>query len=117
MFTNVGSGEHEVTVRDIHQCGELPGSTYIVDFPKYFTPNGDGYHDEWNISALSGQANAKIYIFDRFGKLLREIRPSSNGWDGNLNNQSLPATDYWFIVHYEEKNQTKEFKSHFALKR
>jgi gliding motility-associated-like protein len=117
VFSNVGSGEHEVTVRDIHQCGELPGSTYIVDFPRYFTPNGDGYHDEWNISALSGQTNAKIHIFDRFGKLLKEIRPSSNGWNGTFNQQFLPSTDYWFIVHYEEKNQTKEFKSHFALKR
>ncbi|MGH2665205.1 T9SS type B sorting domain-containing protein [Flavobacterium sp.] len=117
VFTNVGSGEHTIKVRDVNQCGVLSINATIIDFPKFFTPNGDGYHDRWNISALSGQANAKIYIFDRFGKLLKEIRPSSSGWDGTFNDLPLPSTDYWFIVYYNEDNQDKEFKSHFALKR
>ncbi|MEN9448218.1 MAG: hypothetical protein RJA25_1508, partial [Bacteroidota bacterium] len=77
----------------------------------------DGYHDTWNISELSAQPNAKIYIFDRFGKFLKEIRPSGAGCSGIYNAKDLPATDYWFVVTYEEKGITKELKSHFALKR
>lgn len=116
VFTNVGSGSHTIIVRN--ECGSVgPETVTLVDYPKFFTPNGDGYHDQWNISALSGQAKAKIYIFDRFGKLLKEIQPSSNGWDGTFNQKDLPATDYWFVVYYNEKNTNKEFKSHFALKR
>jgi gliding motility-associated-like protein len=116
VFTDVSSGQHQIAVRN--ECGSLgPKTVTIIDYPQYFTPNGDGYHDTWNISALSGQANAKIYIFDRFGKLLKEIRPSSYGWDGTFNGLALPSTDYWFVVSYEENNQSKEFKSHFALKR
>jgi gliding motility-associated-like protein len=116
VFVNVGAGPHTVIARN--GCGMVgPDTVTIVDYPKFFTPNGDGYHDQWNISALSGQANAKIYIFDRFGKLLKEIQPSSNGWDGTFNQQNLPATDYWFVVYYIEKDMSKEFKSHFALKR
>jgi gliding motility-associated-like protein len=57
----------------------------IIDYPKYFTPNGNGYHGTWNISSLKPESNAKIYIFDRYGKLLKEIRPWSDGWDGTFN--------------------------------
>ena len=115
VFTNVGSGQHSVTVRN--QCDALVDTFTIIDYPKFFTPNGDGYHDTWNIFALSDQPNAKIYIFDRLGKLIKEIRASGDGWNGTFNGAELPSTDYWFTIQYLEDNQNKEFKSHFALKR
>ncbi|MFL9843255.1 T9SS type B sorting domain-containing protein, partial [Flavobacterium rhizosphaerae] len=81
----------------------------------YFTPNGDGYHDYWNITGLD--ASARIYIFDRYGKLLKQISPDGIGWDGTFNGQPVPSDDYWFLVEYTEGNQSKEFRSHFAIKR
>uniref|UniRef100_UPI0037510271 T9SS type B sorting domain-containing protein n=1 Tax=Flavobacterium sp. TaxID=239 RepID=UPI0037510271 len=83
----------------------------------YFTPNGDGYHDSWNIVGLANQPNAKIYIFDRFGKLIKQISSNGDGWDGTFNGQQLPATDYWFSVNYLEQTIEKQFKAHFSLKR
>uniref|UniRef100_UPI003751EC5E T9SS type B sorting domain-containing protein n=1 Tax=Flavobacterium sp. TaxID=239 RepID=UPI003751EC5E len=83
----------------------------------YFTPNGDGYHDSWNIVGLANQPNAKIYIFDRFGKLIKQISSNGDGWDGTFNGQLLPATDYWFSVNYLEQTFEKQFKAHFSLKR
>ena len=115
VFIDVLSGTHKVRVRN--ECGMLEDDAYILDYPRFFTPNGDGYNDTWNIFALNSQPNSKIYIFDRYGKLLKEISPSGIGWDGTFNKQILPATDYWFIVHYEENNVNKVFKSHFAIKR
>ena len=88
----------------------MTNNTAIIDFPKYFTPNGDGYHDTWNISALNNQPNAKIYIFDRFGKLIKEITPSKKCWDGNFKGQPLPSTDYWFTLFYEKNKANKELK-------
>ncbi|MGL2967635.1 T9SS type B sorting domain-containing protein, partial [Flavobacterium sp. XGLA_31] len=73
-----------------------------IDYPHYFTPNGDGYHDTWNIQGLVNQAGAKIYIFDRYGKLLKQISPTSPGWDGTMNGHLLPADDYWFTVDFLE---------------
>ena len=73
VFTNVGLGAHTINVRDLNQCGLIFKGKFIVDYLRYFTPNDDGYHDTRNISALNGQANSKIYIFDRFGKLLKQI--------------------------------------------
>ncbi|WP_291088944.1 T9SS type B sorting domain-containing protein, partial [Flavobacterium sp. BFFFF1] len=88
------------------------------DYPKYFTPNGDGIHDTWNISVLSNQPNAKIYIFDRFGKLLKQISTTNpGGWDGTYNGQPMIADDYWFVVKYQEQGVNKEFRAHITLKR
>jgi len=117
IFTNVNSGSHTIKVTDVNQCGELTQLATIVDYPKFFTPNNDGYHDTWNISALSNQSNSKIEIFDRMGKLIKIILPTGNGWNGTFNEKPLPATDYWFVVYYKENNLDKIFKSHFALKR
>ncbi|MDG1056821.1 MAG: T9SS type B sorting domain-containing protein, partial [Flavobacteriaceae bacterium] len=118
-FIGVDPGDHTVYVRDVNGCGVTATMIYIVDYPKYFTPNGDGYHDTWNISSLRYQANAKIYIFDRYGKLLKQITPAGQGWDGTYNGQQMPTSDYWFSLEYhtEGQNDLKQFKAHFTLKR
>lgn len=116
-FENVASGVHMVTVRDKNGCGSVTDEVMVVNYPKFFTPNGDGFNETWNIVDLEEQLNAVIYIYDRYGKLLSQIYPSKNGWDGYYNGAAMPSSDYWFTVTYEENNQTKEFKSHFSLKR
>ena len=90
-----------------------------MDYPLYFTPNNDGYHDTWNIYGISSQPKAKIYRFDRYGKLLKQISPTSEGWDGTFNGNPLPSSDYWFTVEYDEPNDgsLKQFNAHFSLKR
>ncbi len=112
------SGNHTVYVRDAKACDELSYDVRVIDYPKYFTPNGDGYHDTWNIPTLSNQPGATIFIFDRFGKLLKEISTTNpTGWDGTYNGQPMMADDYWFVVKYAEQGIAKEFRAHFAIKR
>jgi len=117
VFTNVSLGEHVVTVGDTNGCTGLTQNVFIIGYPKFFTPNGDGYNETWNVIGLIDQPNAIIYIFDRYGKLLKQIRPSGQGWDGTYTGQPLPASDYWFTVEYEELATTKVFRNHFTLKR
>jgi gliding motility-associated-like protein len=118
---NISYGEHTIEARDINGCGEGSDTVLIMDYPKYFTPNGDGVHETWNIIGISDQPNAKIYIFDRFGKLLKQLSPTGTGWNGTYNGMPLPSDDYWFSVEYVEpdgeQGTKKEFKAHFALKR
>ena len=118
-FVGVNPGERVVNVRDLNGCGVGFAVVYVIDFPKYFTPNGDGYHDTWNIIGISNQLNAKIQIFDRYGKLLKEIRPSGDGWDGTYNGARLPSSDYWFILSYNEPvtGAPTLLNAHFSLKR
>ena len=117
QFFNLPSGQYTVTVRDKVGCGSKDASIRIITYPKFFTPNGDGYNDRWNISDLSDQSDSKIYIFDRMGKLIKQISPQGEGWDGTFNGQPLPGTDYWFNVFFKEDGISKEFKAHFSIKR
>jgi len=117
IFHQTSSGQHTISVRDFNKCGQIDTTAFLIDYPKFFTPNGDGYHDTWNIYDLSIQTNSKIHIFDRYGKLVAFIKPSGAGWDGTYNGEELPSTDYWFVVQYLENNISKEFKAHFSMKR
>jgi len=118
VFENVQRGIHIVTITDANGCGSVSIEVNVIDFPRFITPNEDGYHDTWNISSLSeSDPNAKIYIYDRYGKLLTLITPSTNGWDGTFNGTPLPSNDYWFSAEYMLDGKQKVFKGHFSLKR
>ena len=116
VFNNLEAGEYLVYVQDKNGCGITTMSFYILDYPKYFTPNDDGYNDTWQIKNLDkrGFEASKIYIFDRYGKLLKQTSPLSQGWNGTFNGTPLPSTDYWFVL---ELTNGKTINGHFALKR
>ncbi|WP_445457532.1 choice-of-anchor L domain-containing protein [Flavobacterium sp. HNIBRBA15423] len=115
-FNNLVADEYTAYVRDKNGCGITSETFYILDYPKFFTPNGDGINDAWKIENLEkrGLESSKIYIFDRFGKLLKQINPLGNGWNGTFNGNLLPASDYWFVL---ELTNGKTVKSHFSMKR
>ena len=115
VFENVTNGCHTINVTDLVSCSSLSTTVFIFDYPKFFTPNDDGYNDYWNIFFENSVTN--INIFDRFGKLLKQIQQNEMGWDGKYNGHKLPSTDYWFVLDYEECGVFRTFKSHFSLKR
>ncbi|QDO93947.1 T9SS type B sorting domain-containing protein [Formosa sediminum] len=116
-FTNVYPGHYIVKVKDTkNNCGITEGHVDVLGFPKFFTPNGDGYHDTWKIDNESQTLvlRSTILIFNRYGKLVKELRTTDEGWDGTLNGRPLPSDDYWFTL---TLNDGRTFKSHFSLKR
>ena len=118
VFHNALSGEHKITINDVKgDCGAITLITNVLKYPKFFTPNGDGFNDTWNIWSLAHQPDDIIYIYDRYGKLLKQLSPAEEGWEGNYNGYSLPSSDYWFQVFYKNNNVPQEFKAHFSIKR
>ncbi len=117
VFDNVESGFHTITVRDKNNCGLTITEAIVINYPKFFTPNGDGDNDTWNIKDLRKQSISNIMIIDRYGKFITDIKPSGNGWNGTYNGTQAISDDYWFIVTYKKDNESKEFKAHFTLKR
>lgn len=96
---------------------EVLPKTVAIDYPKFFTPNGDGIHEYWNISPVADSNDAEIYIYDRNGQFITQLTSKGSGWDGTLNGRNLPASDYWFKVVYTEYGSQKEYMSHFSLVR
>ena len=117
VFTEVASGIHFLRIIDAVGCTDLNFKISVIGYPKFFTPNGDGQNETWNVIGLSSQYNPVVTIFDRYGKLLKQMKSTDFGWDGTYNGIPMPATDYWFKVIYLEEGIDKEFKSHFSLKR
>jgi len=112
--------DHQIIVRDKNGCNDtviIPVSAVVVNFPKLFTPNGDGWYDTWKIYGINQLSNAKVSIYNRYGKLVAQLNSNSPGWDGKLNNAPVLADDYWFTISYTENGLNKEYKSHFSIRR
>jgi len=122
IFTDVSAGFHEIRVRDLNGCGISSATVLVIDYPRFFTPNGDGYNDTWHIEGIETRPLATIYIFDRYGKLLKQLNPQGEGWDGTYNGELMPATDYWFkitldVIFGDDSTNIKTYTGHFSLKR
>ncbi|HEX9979855.1 MAG TPA: T9SS type B sorting domain-containing protein [Flavobacterium sp.] len=111
-FENLPAGAYTVYVKN--GCGIVEEEVFLLTYPKYFTPNGDGFHEYWKVIFSESEPHLKTYIFDRYGKLITGFMPDSPGWDGTLNGSELPSSDYWFVV---VRENGKEFRGHFAMKR
>lgn len=121
IFMNVPSGVNTVIINDTNGCGTTePLEFLVVGYPKFFTPNGDGINDDWNIEGIETLTNPVVYVFDRYGKLLKQLGVAG-GWDGTYNGQPMPSSDYWFRFEYGETDAgmlvAKTRKTHFSLKR
>lgn len=114
LFTNVPKGNYIAYIRNTTNCEYATYPFTILDYPTFFSPNGDGSNDFWNVEHLENYPNSIIYIFDRYGKLLKQIDSNSIGWNGTYNGSSLPADDYWFRL---VLNENQIVNGHFSLKR
>ena len=118
IFTGVSPGEHTIFVQEKNNCGIKPTRVFVFGFPNFFTPNGDGKNDTWNVKgvdpALFPESN--IYIYDRYGKMLVNFTANNIGWNGFYNNIEALSSDYWYMAKITDTNGTsREFKGHFSL--
>lgn len=113
-FYNLENGAYQVYIRDKYNCGVVKDEAYLLMYPKFFTPNGDGSNDTWKIKFSENEPGIKIEIFDRYGKLIKGLLKNNLEWDGKFNGKELPSTDYWFVV---TRANGKEHRGHFTLKR
>ncbi len=121
VFTGVLPGTYMLTMRDRNGCGEIREEIVVVGFLSHFSPNGDGFNENWHIEGLSYLEDPVVTIYDRYGKLLRQLQASSGGWDGTYNGQPVPATDYWFKLSYRNSSGNRVYarylQNHFSLRR
>ncbi|MBU2996961.1 T9SS type B sorting domain-containing protein [Cellulophaga baltica] len=121
IFKDVLAGEHIVYVNDLNGCGEVSESIVVIGFLKFFTPNSDGINDSWSIAGWDELTDASVLIFDRYGKLIKQLSTTDPDWEGFYNGIQMPASDYWFKLTYVNndgaRTEAKYLNSHFSLKR
>ena len=117
VFNNVSSGEYYAYLKDdTADCSSISNPFYVLTYPKFFTPNGDGINDFWRIKMSQFQYAIDVEIYDRYGKFITNFDKNSGGWDGRDDEKALPATDYWFkIIRITDKKII--YRGHFSLKR
>ncbi|KIA87385.1 T9SS type B sorting domain-containing protein [Flavobacterium sp. AED] len=115
VFFNVSSGLQTAYVREINYCSYDTQNFIVLIVPKFFTPNNDTYNDLWEVEGLINYPEAEVTIFDRYGKLITQLNTSKLTWDGTLNKNPLPASDYWYVLKID--NTKPEMRGHFSLKR
>ena len=115
FFNNVPAGIHVVYVNDKNGCGTVNQEIIIVGVPKFFTPNGDGYNDIWEIKGIVKYPQAQVQLFDRYGKHLTTLNAINKNWNGTYNGSPLPSDDFWYVLNLG--NGKPEIRGHFSLKR
>jgi gliding motility-associated-like protein len=100
-----GTYVFELTVTNIHgksgsdEVTVTIGDEIIVDYKKFFSPNGDGQNDFWELDPdISKLATCKLIIFDSKGNRLLTTEGYQNNWDGNFNGKPLPEEAYYFVL-------------------
>ncbi|PWI30376.1 hypothetical protein DI383_07965 [Flavobacteriaceae bacterium LYZ1037] len=117
-FLNLTNGIHTLYVQDVNGCVlkflqfEIK-NTNTLYIPPFFTPNNDGYNDVWQIIDPQNTIE-EIFIFNRYGKLLKQVSPQHKSWNGVFNGYPLETNDYWYLINLKSGEQ---LKGHFTLKR
>ncbi|MCG1035436.1 T9SS type B sorting domain-containing protein [Polaribacter sargassicola] len=122
IFNDIEGGFYKIIVENKDGCGTSELVVSVIQFPKFFTPNGDGKNDTWTIKGINNTfyPNGEIYIYNRYGKIVAQINIDGQGWDGTYNGKLLPSNDYWFSVQLISSDPDKQpiiKKGHFSLLR
>lgn len=103
FFTDLAPGFYDVFVRDLNGCGISERTVGVIGAMQFFTPNNDGNNDYWNILGLPSNQNARVNIFDRYGKLLVEFQAQNHpGWNGTYNGKLMANNDYWYLIQLDD---------------
>ena len=115
VFYDIPAGLRTAFAQGKNGCGGDTLNFVVLVFPEFFTPNNDSFNDVWEVEGMENYPQAEITIFDRYGKLIAQLKGSQMTWDGTFNKTPLPASDYWYALKID--NTHPVFKGHFSLKR
>lgn len=88
-----------------------------IAVPKIFTPNADGFNDEFRVAYTSiVQFNATI--FNRWGRQVYQWTNPQTGWNGTINGKPAPEGTYFYLIRAQgAEGKTYTLKGHINLLR
>jgi len=96
------SGTYDVAVTTF--CGTANATSIIIVepcniiIPNVFSPNGDGYNDNFVITGLDRHPDSHIMIYNRWGKLIYEDENYQNDWNGKIGSTFAADGTYYYIL-------------------
>ena len=113
IFETVEGGLYTIYVKG-NNCTDVVTIDYLHFYvPQFFTPNNDGQHDTFDLKGIQYFETSEVYLFDRFGKLLKSTKNAPFAWNGTFNGNPLPTSDYWYVLIINGQRRV----GHFTLKR
>ena len=115
-ISDLEAGDYTLKIKDAKGADTLLKFTIVEEQCKmggeiFFTPNGDGVNDYWNVAYSSLYPNALIQVYNRLGQKVFEfsgLYTADDRWDGRDRfGTQLPTATYFFIV-FPNKSDKKE---------
>jgi gliding motility-associated-like protein len=75
-----------------------------IDFPNAFTPNGDGYNDEFGPMPAVYENEYDLTILSRWGSTLYHTTQFGATWDGKTGGLDTESGTYYYAVRYKNCN-------------
>ncbi len=102
VFSQVTPGIRTIYVKDQNNCEEpISIKVSVIGFKSFFSPNGDGKNEFWNITGLDSNSfkSVNVLIYNRYGTIVGSITDfSSYGWDGTFNGKPQISSTYWYTA-------------------
>lgn len=108
------SGTYNVMIQDANGC-TIDTSFFVKRFcdlepeevvPGIFTPNGDGFNDDWVIEDIHLFPNNNVRIYNRWGNLVWDIDGFTT-WDGRNNaGELLQSAAYYYVIMLNDADDT-----------
>ena len=100
-FTEAGTYKVKLTVSNA-TCSFSDSITVIVSesalyVPDVFTPNGDGFNDEFRV-AYKSLISFQCWVYNRWGRQVFYWNDPTKGWDGNINGKKAVPGPYFYVI-------------------
>ena len=110
-------GDSLPVVTDTTLYFTIAKETCPVGVPLHFSPNGDGYNDELQLSNIGRYPQFDLQIFNRWGQLVHRQRNSYTPWTGEWAGIKVPDGTYYYILFYDASDKKNLQKGDITILR
>ena len=118
-FADAGTYKVKITASNSH-CSYSDSLTVTVSVsqiqvPNVFTPNGDGFNDEFRV-AYKSIVKFQCWVYNRWGRQVYTWTDPTKGWDGKINGVDAKPGPYFYVIKARgsdyDPNSTPNSKTH-----
>jgi gliding motility-associated-like protein len=86
----------------------VKGENIPLVIPNFFTPDNNNENDYWYPEDVKPYHNLRVFVHDRYSRVLKEFKGNQQGWDGIYNGKRMPTGDYWYVIYYVDISGTEQ---------